>query len=244
MIVLARPAECPSGVVTEQFSNRPGREQGFGHASEMGAHTRPRPLTRKVDQTCPHRVQAYVADTPVEIGFVHRKGRVPPLPEVSRQFASCLNASRVSGGYNRHRPRHTRMVRRRGYKVDVIGHEAVGQNVHLCVAESSRGDLKPRSVVRRTEEDPLALIATLGDVVWHPRHDNPRGPGHGHHSVSNSDDATIAGIWLVRNSGQTPKCLSPYARALVTSSKTFFDRASTATIRSSCAFIRAPSSGL
>jgi hypothetical protein len=67
---------------------------------------------------------------------------------------------------------------RNQYQVDVIGHQAVTEDVHTRQPRIADQEVEIETVVAGREEDRLAVVTALGDVMRHVGDHDTRTPGH------------------------------------------------------------------
>ena len=70
------------------------------------------------------------------------------------------------------------MPRRHNDNVDMIGHQAVGENAYVISRAILTHPLEIRTPVRVREENILSPITALGDMVRHAGENGSRKPGH------------------------------------------------------------------
>ena len=141
-----------------------GEERVWG-AHDMGPSTRPRIVFGPSDQASRDGVPLDVAYGGDEMWFIERHAGKPALPEIAAPaFAEVHEASVASVGLPQ-APRQTVHICWNHNQVDVVGHEAVGPDRQATPFALDVEFMEIGSVIVLAEEDGLAPIASLGDVV-------------------------------------------------------------------------------
>ena len=110
--------------------------------------------------------------------FVERRGEVSALPKVAVPAVLvistlCVSHMQVSQGVP-NRP----LVVRDEHEMHMIGHEAVGKNFGVVSLDVEMQPGEIRLIVSVGKEHLAPAIATLGDVMGHPRTDQTSNTRH------------------------------------------------------------------
>jgi hypothetical protein len=110
--------------------------------------------------------------------LVHNERMESFLPEVATPVLAEIHAAGVAPVCFGDRPSQSVLVTRHHDEVDVVRHETVGQHGRFGAFTSILCKRKVGAVVVIAEEDRLASIAALGDVMGVIRDDESGHPGH------------------------------------------------------------------
>ncbi len=111
-----------------------------------------------------------------------RTGIEPVLPEVPTTTPASVQILRVSAVHTLHHFGQDRHLVRHGNQVDVIGHQATGQNYDFGECGLFTRKVEVDEAIRSCAKSELARGSVLGDVVRHAGRNetsNPRRPDSG-----------------------------------------------------------------
>src|SRR4051812_3812073 len=145
----------------------------------MSPSARPGPGFRPRDEARPNRVELDVAKAGVEMPLVHRKRAEAALPEMSAPAVAAVDLDRVARVRRRQRGPQAVLMGGDQDEVDVVRHQAPGPDPGSAPGAEMAEQGQVASVVAVREEDALAAIAALGDVMGQSRQDGAGGSRHG-----------------------------------------------------------------
>ena len=134
-------------------------------AREMRTHAGPRPLLRPRNKECPHRIERDIAHGRDEMGIVHRHRREAVLKEMSGPPAARIDeagiaAMRLADGLG-----ETFLLLRHDDEMDVVGHQTIGPNLDVRLLCLLGQEITVNLLIAILEEDGLAPVAALGNVM-------------------------------------------------------------------------------
>lgn len=112
-----------------------------------------------------HRIQLDIADRMPEVGFIEHRGKISPLPDVTRPILAIVQALRIPSMQLTENSPQRVGTSRYDHQMYVIRHEAIGKNLHAVRITVLTQPFQVGAMVRFREENLSAPIAALGDVV-------------------------------------------------------------------------------
>ena len=131
------------------------------------------------DDPSPYGISLHVPYGSAKMFIVEGAGKKPSLPQTP---ADVLGPVDVLGVAQVQRPEHRRKrigSYRYTNEVDVVGHEAMRQDLQPVLGAIIQQELKISLSIAIFEEDILASIAPLSDMMWNSRNHHPRNSRHG-----------------------------------------------------------------
>jgi len=119
---------------------------------------------RSGDDAGPDGIHLDVAEDEGEAGEGNHTGEEAALPEVAGQAASGVEILGVAAMDTAEEDGHGVGPGGAGEPVDVIGHEAIGQQGEGAVGEMGMSELEVDGAVRRGEKNLLVVVAALSNV--------------------------------------------------------------------------------
>ena len=153
-------------------------EQSILFPENVAPRARPWIIRRVLNHVCSDGIQLDIPHRPIEVGIVHRIGEIPPLPEESYPSMAPVNCLCIGlVGLAESRGQACR-PERHGDEMDMVVHQAIGPY-------GQAGDVPPLlqkaeivGFVIVREENVLAAIAALHDVMGNPGNDDSSGSRH------------------------------------------------------------------
>ena len=138
----------------------------------------PRVVLRPPHDARPNRIPFHVPDRRPEVFFIERAGEESPLPQMPADCLRPVHVLRIAQIERFHDQRERIGACRNADKVDVVGHEAIGQYIETMLDRVLQEQLQISPAVVVAEEDVIAAIAALGEVMGKTRDDNSGDPWH------------------------------------------------------------------
>lgn len=173
-----RPAIC-----AEPIRHRLNDDQGVVGAREMGARTRPSPISRLRSQPRAHGIEAHSADGRDQVRLVHRDGGEAALKQVPGPAPARIDEVGVAPMCLADGAVETIFTLGHHNEVDVVGHQTVGPDRDARPLRLLGQEIAIDLLIAVLEEDRFAAIAALRDVVGETWDNDARAAGHGRHSL-------------------------------------------------------------
>ena len=139
----------------------------------------PRVVLRTTHDARPNRIPFDVPDRRPEVFIIERAGEESPLPQMPADCLRPVHVLRIAQIERFHDQRERIGACRNADKVDVVGHEAIGQYFEPMLDRVLQEQLQISPAVVVAEEDVIASIAALGDVMMGETRDDYSGePWH------------------------------------------------------------------
>ena len=138
----------------------------------------PRVVLRPPHDARPNRIPFHVPDCRPEVFIIERAGEESPLPQMPADCLRPVHVLRIAQIERFHDQRERIGACRNADKVDVVGHEAIGQYIETMLDRVLQEPLQISPAVVVAEEDIVAAIAALGDVMGKTRDDYSGEPWH------------------------------------------------------------------
>lgn len=133
----------------------------------------PRVILCPPHQPCPYGIPFYIPYGRPQMLFIQRAGKITPLPQSA---AYSLNPIDVLGIAEVHRLKHLGKgigPSRHTDKVDVVGHQTIGQRLQAMLGRIFEEELKITLTVTIVEEHIFTAIAPLRQMVRKSGHNDP-----------------------------------------------------------------------
>ena len=196
---VGRPASAPGAGVDEVV-----RWIGVG---AVGGGAGPGVSPRDADHAGADGVALDVTHGGEEVAGIEGAGVEAVLPEVAGAGVHAVDVLGVSQVGTADGLGKGVVVVRRGYEVDMVGHEAVAEHVEGEAGGLLGEGFEVEAAVGVGEEDVLAVVAALDDVVRRAGRDDAGGAGHG-------GEGTGYGVWC-QETGNCPGFPRARARQLL-----------------------------
>ena len=138
----------------------------------MRGRTRPTILLGRCDHPAPHRIALDVSHGRPEVLLVQRAGEEPSLPQPSADVARPVDVLGVTHVHRLQGRSERPLLVRDGYEVHVVGHEAVRLDGHAVLGGVVSQKLEVAQAISLGEEDILAAIAALREMMRTTRNDH------------------------------------------------------------------------
>jgi len=108
---------------------------------------------------------------------IDQKGHIPPLEEMTCAASPAVEPLRVRALQRQHQARDRHRTSS-DCQMDVVAHEAIGEQLELEALAVVRKPLQVFFAIAVVEKDALTLVATHYDVVQAPWHFHPQSSSH------------------------------------------------------------------
>lgn len=147
-------------------------------AGQVGRCARPVVSSGAVDEAGADRIEVDVGESFDQVRLSDRARVEPVLPQMPAAPAEAVGAQGkavvgLADGLG-----HRIVAGRDGDEVDVVGHQAPAEHVESVLAALEAKRVEVEEPIGVGEENGLAVVAALGDVVRYADRHHPRLPGH------------------------------------------------------------------
>ena len=149
-------------------------DKRVGCPREVSARAAPRPIGGRCGESRSNRIQLDVAHGRQEIVFVHDERTEAPLPQIAAPSLALVDEARVAPVRFADGPGQPFLRLGARDQVDVVGHEAIGQNRNLVAFAPGLHQIGVDGIIALLQEGGHAPVAALRDVMRHTRAYNSR----------------------------------------------------------------------
>lgn len=157
--------------ISPPFGFNPGRwhravQEPVGLAvSAVCGGARPGILPSLLDHSSANGIAFDITQRPIAMDLVHGAREEPISPKMARSAVMVVDVLRVPLVRSPDRELETPSLSRHPNEVHVIGHQAVRFDPEFVLLAIVRKDIEVETPVIFGEEDRLAVVATVGDMV-------------------------------------------------------------------------------